>query len=163
MAPAVLFLDTTTLGLAFGVFIGLLNYWNTERFRRATGRNPWGVPPAVWGIASVFLSLPVTILALIALTTSRSAGVSRGGSLAERRARPPFGGQVPTSPMTRMPGDAVDPGDRAHPATLVADPAPTAPPSWQTDPSGKFDFRYWGGDEWTEFVSKDGEQSIDPF
>jgi hypothetical protein len=39
----------------------------------------------------------------------------------------------------------------------------SAPPSWQADPSGRFDFRYWGGDEWTEFVSKDGEQSTDPF
>jgi len=31
------------------------------------------------------------------------------------------------------------------------------------DPSERFDFRYWNGEEWTEFVSKGGVTSNDPF
>ncbi len=164
MLLGLLFVRTSPLYLAFGVFIGILNYRNTEQFRRSTGRNPWGIPPVVWGIASVFVSLFVTLLALIAMHTSRASGVSRGGGIDQRGMRPPFGGQVPGAPGPATPA--------AHPAGGVAggtppavapSPVATVPPSWQADPSGRFDFRYWGGDEWTEFVSKDGEQATDPF
>jgi hypothetical protein len=165
--------------IIFGLLIGFMNYRNTERYRRATGHSPWGVPPVVWGVASVFLSLVVTVLALIAMNTGRGArsrgggvgGTFGGGMYGGGMARPPFGGQVPVPPTTHSPGEYPDaalhphPSDQqtegAAPATLTS--APTAPPSWQPDPSGRFDFRYWGGEDWTEFVSKDGEQSIDPF
>jgi Protein of unknown function (DUF2510) len=169
--------------IIFGLLIGFMNYRNTERYRRATGHSPWGVPPIVWGVASVFLSLVVTILALIAMNTGRGArragGTGRmfgaagmyGRGPATGSSRPPFGGQVPGPPTAHSPGEYPDTSLRPHPsdqqsegaapATLTS--APTAPPSWQPDPSGRFDFRYWGGEDWTEFVSKDGEQSVDPF
>ena len=163
MVPGFIFIRSSPLYLAFGVFIGILNYRNTERVRQATGKSPWGIPPVVWGLASVFISLIVTLLALIAMSTSRSSNVSRGGRIADRRMPPPQAYPPgPTAPHApgEYPDAALAPGD--HP-TLTAEPVASAPPSWQPDPSGKFDFRYWGGDEWTEFVSKGGEQSTDPF
>jgi hypothetical protein len=36
------------------------------------------------------------------------------------------------------------------------------PAGWLTDPSGRFDQRYWSGTEWTENVTKAGVPSIDP-
>ncbi len=163
MLLGLLFITTSPLYLAFGVFIGVLNYTNTERFRRTTGKSPWGIPPAVWGVVSVVIPLPATLLALIAMNTSRSAGISRGGRIADRRMRPPAGPGQP-APTHYAPGECPDAElateDRT---TLTAEPVATVPPSWQPDPSGRFDFRYWGGDEWTEFVSKGGEQSTDPF
>jgi len=164
MLSGLLFVRTSPLYLAFGVFIGVLNYRNTEQFRRSTGKSPWGIPPVVWGIASVFISLFVTLLALIAMHTSRAAGVSRGGGIDPRNLRPPFDGQASGPPGPPAPGGYPE-GDPAlgGPSALAAHPVATVPPSWQADPSGRFDFRYWGGDEWTEFVSKDGEQATDPF
>lgn len=32
---------------------------------------------------------------------------------------------------------------------------------WHTDPSGRFDYRYWDGLRWTEHVSKAGTQTVD--
>lgn len=171
----------------FGLLIGFMNYRNTDRYRKVYGRSPWGIPPIVWGIASLFLSLVVTLAALIAMNTGNGARRRNGtggpgpgggtfGTGPYGGARPPFGGQVPAPPASTQyaPGEFPDsqlhpsgrqptdvPASTSTPATLTT--APTAPPSWQPDPSGRFDFRYWGGDEWTEFVTKDGEQSTDPF
>jgi hypothetical protein len=146
-----------------------LNYRSTERFRRVTGKSPWGIPPIVWALASVFISLFVTVLAFIAMATSQRRGMRQGGSgfpggfpgsggaggapgpsgrTTSRHLRYPEPTQAPSIPAT---------------ATVVAPPPVAAPPSWQADPSGKFDFRYWNGEEWTEFVSKDGVSSRDPF
>lgn len=36
------------------------------------------------------------------------------------------------------------------------------PPSWQPDPSGRHQLRYWDGTAWTEHVSDAGSQSTDP-
>jgi hypothetical protein len=164
MLLGLLFIRTSPVYLAFGVFIGVLNYRNTEQFRRSTGKSPWGIPPVVWGVASVFVSLFITLLALIAMHTSRASGVSRGGGIAQRGMRPPFDGQVPGGPTAYGPGEYPDTQPAGEgTSTVAAPPMASAPPSWQADPSGRFDFRYWGGDEWTEFVSKDGEQSTDPF
>ena len=78
--------------------------------------------------------------------------------------RPPAGSPGGRRRRHYAPGEypdaALAPGDGT---TLTAEPVASVPPSWQPDPSGRFDFRYWGGDEWTEFVSKGGEQSTDPF
>ncbi len=34
--------------------------------------------------------------------------------------------------------------------------------SWNPDPSGKHQFRYWNGSDWTEWVANDGVQAVDP-
>jgi hypothetical protein len=40
--------------------------------------------------------------------------------------------------------------------------APGTAPSWQSDPAGRNEFRYWDGAIWTEHVSTSGEQTTDP-
>ena len=37
-----------------------------------------------------------------------------------------------------------------------------APANWYPDPAGRFELRYWNGSAWTEHVSRNGQQSIDP-
>ncbi len=167
--------NTSPLYVVFGLLIGFMNYRNTERYRRFTGKSPWGIPPVVWGVASVFLSLVVTVLALIAMSTGRSRHLRQGGGTAVPGGRsfgrypaPPMGGPPPAGPAGATEGaprtvghpTGSDPRPGGTPEGLVTVPSP---PSWQPDPSGRFDFRYWDGDEWTEFVSKDGAQSTDPF
>jgi hypothetical protein len=168
MALVLPFIRTSPWYLVFGILIGFLNYRSTERFRRVTGKSPWGIPPIVWALASVFISLLVTVLAFIAMATSQRRGMRQGGGgypggfpgdggaggapghyggRASRHLRYPESTRTQSIPTT---------------ATRVAPPPASAPPGWQPDPSGRFDFRYWNGEEWTEFVSKDGVSSTDP-
>jgi hypothetical protein len=39
---------------------------------------------------------------------------------------------------------------------------PTVPPSWHPDPYGRYEQRYWDGSRWTDQVTTDGRQSVDP-
>ncbi|MFZ9016308.1 MAG: DUF2510 domain-containing protein [Ilumatobacteraceae bacterium] len=47
-----------------------------------------------------------------------------------------------------------------HAATAAS--AGGAPAGWYADPSGRFDLRYWDGGQWTEHVSRAGQQFTDP-
>lgn len=38
----------------------------------------------------------------------------------------------------------------------------TTPANWYPDPMGRHQLRYWNGTEWTEHVSNNGAQSVDP-
>jgi hypothetical protein len=52
------------------------------------------------------------------------------------------------------------------PAPSAPTPAPapvvTTPAGWYPDPSGRFEMRYWDGQQWTEYVSRAGQQYTDP-
>jgi hypothetical protein len=37
-----------------------------------------------------------------------------------------------------------------------------APAGWYADPSGRYELRYWDGSQWTEHVSRAGQQYTDP-
>ena len=44
----------------------------------------------------------------------------------------------------------------------VPSSAPTIPMGWYSDPSGRYELRYWDGNGWTEHVSRAGQQYTDP-
>src|SRR4051812_8183553 len=59
----------------------------------------------------------------------------------------------------------------ATPAAAAATPAATAaaapsaaaaPAGWYADPSSRYELRYWDGSQWTEHVSRAGQQFTDP-
>ncbi|HEX3461050.1 MAG TPA: DUF2510 domain-containing protein [Acidimicrobiales bacterium] len=169
MALVLPFIRTSPWYLAFGLLIGFLNYRSTDRFRRMTGRSPWGIPPIVWALASVFISLFVTVLAFIAMSTSGRRRGRQGGGFPD--GFPGRGGGMGTpgpygnsaSRQLHLPESAQPPIPATATQVIPPPPAASAPPSWHPDPSGRFDFRYWDGEQWTEYVSKDGESSQDPF
>ncbi|MEO8363195.1 MAG: DUF2510 domain-containing protein [Ilumatobacteraceae bacterium] len=39
---------------------------------------------------------------------------------------------------------------------------PAVPSGWYADPSSRYELRYWSGSEWTEHVSRSGQQFTDP-
>ena len=39
---------------------------------------------------------------------------------------------------------------------------PAVPANWYADPAGRFELRYWDGSQWTEHVSRGGQQFTDP-
>lgn len=52
-------------------------------------------------------------------------------------------------------------------ATVIDSSAATAagggaPAGWYADPAGRFELRYWDGAQWTEHVSRQGQQYTDP-
>jgi len=47
-------------------------------------------------------------------------------------------------------------------STTAASTAGAAPAGWYADPSGRFELRYWDGGQWTEHVSRAGQQYTDP-
>ncbi len=44
----------------------------------------------------------------------------------------------------------------------AASDAGAAPAGWYADPSSRFELRYWDGSQWTEHVSRGGQQHTDP-
>lgn len=46
--------------------------------------------------------------------------------------------------------------------TSVAASASAAPAGWYADPSSRYELRYWDGGQWTEHVSRSGQQYTDP-
>jgi Protein of unknown function (DUF2510) len=49
-----------------------------------------------------------------------------------------------------------------QPAQQAAAAAAVAPAGWYADPSGRYELRYWDGSQWTEHVSRAGQQFTDP-
>jgi hypothetical protein len=70
-------------------------------------------------------------------------------------------------PVAAQPAEAAPsyaPTAAAPPAQPVQ-PQPTqpqVPAGWYSDPSGRFELRYWDGNGWTEHVARGGQQSTDP-
>ena len=56
---------------------------------------------------------------------------------------------------------AVTPEPEPEPVQAAASAA-AAPAGWYADPSGRFELRYWDGSQWTEHVSRAGQQYTDP-
>jgi hypothetical protein len=48
------------------------------------------------------------------------------------------------------------------PAVTQAVTTPTVPADWYKDPAGRYEFRYWDGNKWTEHVSRGGVRFTDP-
>ena len=154
--------------LIFGTILAVLSYVRTENFRKRTGVNPWGIPPLVWAIVSFFVIVLGTLLSIIACATtkvptrtSRWMGAA-GHPGAPGQVYPPSGGNAPGyGPVP--PGTPSSPVDAPlppfRPTTAVA---ATSPPRWFADPSGRHEYRYWDGEQWTEHVSDHGTSSVDP-
>jgi hypothetical protein len=46
--------------------------------------------------------------------------------------------------------------------STAASTAAAAPAGWYADPSSRYELRYWDGSQWTEHVSRAGQQFTDP-
>jgi hypothetical protein len=56
-----------------------------------------------------------------------------------------------------------EPAESAEPEpAAAASTAAAAPAGWYADPSSRYELRYWDGGQWTEHVSRAGQQFTDP-
>jgi len=158
------------------VLAAILGWRLAERDRKQLGRTPWGIPALAW--AAIWLVSPAIGLVLFLVAHSgelrRVRGVPPGAqqglsgsapNLAIRDRPPTVAEQFPAYPQ---PANAPGPVPAATAApTDTAPPQPeepaaaVSPPAWHPDPSGRFQFRWWNGSEWTSHVSTDGHVLID--
>jgi Protein of unknown function (DUF2510) len=85
----------------------------------------------------------------------------RPANLQPERAEPEAVAQPDTEPTEPA-------GQSGHATPVGPAPAPASrpawtlsPPAWHPDPSGRFHYRWWDGNEWTSQVSIDGRHLID--
>ncbi|HEY2564114.1 MAG TPA: DUF2510 domain-containing protein [Acidimicrobiales bacterium] len=155
-----LFVRTTTTLVVFGVIIAALNFRNTDVFRRATGVSPWHIPPIYWALASVFVSVVITVLTLIAMRTTKVPGPGKAMTRTRYGFPGSMFGSVPRAPdqFESLP----NPARLFAPGAIPRPGSPgLAPAGWHVDPSGRHHYRFWNGYQWTEHVATDGVSTTD--
>jgi hypothetical protein len=64
-------------------------------------------------------------------------------------------------PLGQQPSASVQPIQQSStPSTSTS--TSKIPAAWYADPSGRYELRYWDGNEWTEHVARSGQQFVDP-
>jgi Protein of unknown function (DUF2510) len=69
---------------------------------------------------------------------------------------------TPAAAATAPAASAPSPAPAPSAPTPAPAPVVTTPAGWYPDPSGRFEMRYWDGQQWTEYVSRAGQQYTDP-
>ena len=117
--------------------------------RSADGWTVVAIVPADGSIVA-YLSRPTTPASTTGTRTNATLSpepASTGGPAANATVSPSASPTVAASPET---------------TASTSTSTPTVPSGWYADPSGRFELRYWDGDQWTEHVSRGGQQSTDP-
>ena len=118
--------------------------------RSAEGWTVVSIVPAAQSIVA-YLSRPSgSPTVASALVASTSASLS-----------PEPASAAPASSTSANPSPTVSPTP-ASSSMVDSSSAPAVPSGWYADPSGRFEIRYWDGENWTEHVSRGGQQSTDP-
>lgn len=145
------------VALAFGIFtIVDMAKRPTWQWQRA------GSNKTLWLVLEVLCLLLFGLIAIVvallyfAVPRPRLVAVER-----ESSGRPPYPGapQYPVSSGSPPPY----PGGGGAPSAYQAPERRDLPMfGWYPDPSGRHQQRYWDGTRWTDQVSDDGRQSVDP-
>ena len=131
----------TALFAIVTVLFAALSYVRTAAFRRMSGRSPWGIHPNLWLVIGFVLGLIGMCLAYLACMTSRVGPVFDGS------------GGRPSHDYSAQPG-AWSPGPP---------PPPEGPPAgWYPDPSGRHQYRFFTGHDWTADVVDNGAHTTEP-
>jgi hypothetical protein len=128
-----------------------------------------------WAVVSV-LAVGNDIVAYLSRETITSATSPASGSsvaaAATTGASEPSGwGAANTSDAASAPTQAMtattntgavstETSSAATPSTTTT--TPSVPADWYKDPSGRYEYRYWDGQKWTEHVSRAGTVYKDP-
>jgi Protein of unknown function (DUF2510) len=131
----------TVVALALAVLFGVMSGVRTSLFRRQFGRNPWGIHPNLWLAIGFVLGVIGMCLAFLACATTR---------VEHRFDAPPSPSPAP-SPNPYAVGGGWSPG-----------PAQGPPAGWYPDPSGRHQYRFFTGHDWTADVVDNGDHSSEP-
>lgn len=73
-----------------------------------------------------------------------------------------WGAAPDPEPAAAEPVVAAAPAAAEQTTETTTSTAAAAPAGWYADPSSRFELRYWDGSQWTEHVSRSGQQYTDP-
>jgi type IV secretory pathway VirB2 component (pilin) len=125
--------------VALAVLFAALCFARTATFRRRLGRSPWGIHPNLWLVIGFLLGPIGACLALLACVTTRVG--------------PAFG-----TPMQQMAGYQ----SGGTPWSSAPAPHGGPPAGWYPDPSGRHEYRFFTGHDWTADVVDNGAHSTEP-
>jgi Protein of unknown function (DUF2510) len=174
------------IGLVLSLVWAWLGYRLSENDRRTLGRTPWGLPSMVWALFWFIFVILGLVLYLIAHTNGvRRAQQLRGGPAASAVAvgpesvaqrfpaypQPANSNATPRGPeesggttgegRAAVPEPSRESGGTGEAPPPAAPPPAVSPPAWHPDPSGRFQFRWWDGREWTSHVAINGQVMVD--
>jgi hypothetical protein len=95
-----------------------------------------------------------------ASSASSSSGSSEPAGWAS--AKTTDAASAPTQAMTAMSNTGSVAAHTSSASSASSSTAPTVPADWYKDPSGRYEYRYWDGQKWTEHVSRAGTVYKDP-
>jgi hypothetical protein len=125
--------------VALAVLFAALCFARTATFRRRLGRSPWGIHPNLWLAIGFFLGPIGGCLAFLACATTRVG--------------PAFGAPAHHAMSVRPAAGA---------GWSPAAPQGGPPAGWYPDPSGRHEYRFFTGYDWTADVVDNGAHSTDP-
>lgn len=119
-----------------------------------------------WDVVAI-VPTGATVTAYLQRTADGTAAPAAEAAPAEAGADQAGWGAGSTEPaaaaeITPEPASAPPAAASPAPAHTAAASAASAPAGWYADPSGRFELRYWDGSQWTEHVSRAGQQYTDP-
>ena len=111
-----------------------------------------------------------TLAALVPDPVDTPAAEPAAEPVAEPAASVPVESTATPTTTTESTTDAISTAETASDAAAASaaatststEAAGSAPAGWYADPSGRFELRYWDGGQWTEHVSRAGQQYTDP-
>ncbi|MGA0957544.1 MAG: DUF2510 domain-containing protein [Ilumatobacteraceae bacterium] len=121
-----------------------------------------------WSVVSI-VSINSDIVAYLSReTTERSVTGANDSSVGSTEpagwgavAASDIASSAPTQMVSTTPASDV-PSTAGLDATASTSGTPSVPADWYKDPSGRFEYRYWDGQKWTEHVSRGGTVHKDP-
>ena len=133
-----------------------------------------------WDVVSVvavgndivaYLSRETTKSATSSVTSSASTSSASVASSSSTGSSEPAGwasakttdaASTPTQAMTAMSNTGSVAAQTSSASSASSSTTPTVPADWYKDPSGRYEYRYWDGQKWTEHVSRAGTVYKDP-
>jgi Protein of unknown function (DUF2510) len=112
--------------------------------------------PAGWAVEPE----PVSTAAAAAATTEATTWGSGATTETQQATQPAAEPEPEPEPVAAQ--QATEAAAAAQTAQTSQASAATAPAGWYADPSGRYELRYWDGTQWTEHVSRAGQQYTDP-
>jgi hypothetical protein len=96
--------------------------------------------------------------------STTAAGAAAAGAATESAAGR-WGQSTESAPAAESAAQPQSTARATQPAAAAAATAgadSSAPAGWYADPAGRYELRYWDGAQWTEHVSRAGQQYTDP-
>jgi hypothetical protein len=179
-SPAFVVIGLVALGFGIFTIVDMARRPTWQWQRAGSNKTLWLVLEIVclllFGLIAIVVALLYFVLPRPRLLAVEREGPGRGPYPGEPYGGQPYGSQpYGSQPYGSQPYGGGYPYPGSAPPDPGTDPASSSAPrypaqerrdlpmfGWYPDPSGRHEQRYWDGTRWTDQVSDEGRQSVDP-